>query len=183
MAAKTDKIIVIDVEATCWMGVPPEGQRKEIIEIGVVVINVEKESVETSESILVRPKKSKVSSFCTKLTTLTQEQVETGISFSKACLRLRNEYFSRQYPWASWGDYDRRIFISQCIEDEVKYPFSTTHINAKDLFSLFFKLKKELGMAQSLDYLSLPIEGTHHRAEDDARNIARLLTCSLWRRK
>jgi len=40
MAAKLDKLIVIDIEATCWEGDPPEGQAAEIIEIGVCVLDV-----------------------------------------------------------------------------------------------------------------------------------------------
>ena len=31
MARKLDHILVIDIEATCWQGEPPPGQRSEII--------------------------------------------------------------------------------------------------------------------------------------------------------
>ena len=32
---------VVDVEATCWLGEPPQGQSSEIIEIGLTVIDFE----------------------------------------------------------------------------------------------------------------------------------------------
>ena len=31
----TNKIIIIDLEATCWEGIPPKGEVSEIIEIGI----------------------------------------------------------------------------------------------------------------------------------------------------
>ena len=34
MARKLDRILVVDIEATCWEGNPPPGQTSEIIEIG-----------------------------------------------------------------------------------------------------------------------------------------------------
>lgn len=35
----TDNIIIIDLEATCWEGKPPQGQESEIIEIGICVLD------------------------------------------------------------------------------------------------------------------------------------------------
>ena len=37
---KLDCILVVDLEATCWVGGPPEGQESEIIEIGLCVLHV-----------------------------------------------------------------------------------------------------------------------------------------------
>jgi len=38
MSKKLDKILVIDVEATCWQGKNPAGESNEIIEIGICVL-------------------------------------------------------------------------------------------------------------------------------------------------
>ena len=35
---KTDKSIIIDLEATCWQGAVPQGQQNEIIEIMNILI-------------------------------------------------------------------------------------------------------------------------------------------------
>ena len=40
MARKLDRILVVDVEATCWEGDPPPGQISEILEIGLCVLDV-----------------------------------------------------------------------------------------------------------------------------------------------
>ena len=105
---------VIDVEATCWEGAPPAGQRQEIIEIGLCVLNVAGGTPLEHTSILVKPTHSTVSPFCTSLTTLTQEQVDQGIPFAQACALLQERYASRDRVWASYGDFDRGLFEDQC---------------------------------------------------------------------
>ena len=35
----TNKIIIIDLEATCWEGIPPKGEVSEIIEIGICLLD------------------------------------------------------------------------------------------------------------------------------------------------
>ena len=75
-------VLVIDVESTCWE--PPEqplpGEISEIIEIGIAVVDIKELKIVKNSSIIIKPQRSKLSNFCTKLTTLTQEnQVDKGI--------------------------------------------------------------------------------------------------------
>src|SRR5437868_15136499 len=100
MAKRLDHILVIDVEATCWEGAPPAGQENEIIEIGVCTIDVRRRQRGERESILVRPQRSRVSPFCTQLTTLTQAEVDGGIPFEEACRLLRAKYQGDQRTFA-----------------------------------------------------------------------------------
>jgi inhibitor of KinA sporulation pathway (predicted exonuclease) len=176
MARKLDQILVVDIESTCWEGAPPKGQEAEIIEIGICTVDVQLLERLEKRSILVKPERSRVSPFCTELTTLTQKQLDKGgIPFAEACQILRKEYDSRDRAWASFGDYDRRQFERQCQSWDVTYPFGPGHINVKTLFALTHRLKREAGMAKALRLMSLPLEGTHHRAVDDAWNIAAIL--------
>ena len=179
MAKLLDQLLVIDVEATCWEGATPAGQENEIIEIGVCTIDVRQRRRVERESILVRPQRSQVSAFCTQLTTLTQADVDQGIPFAEACQLLRKKYQCDRRTWASYGDYDRNQFDRQCRSFGVKYPFSTTHLNVKNLFALCRGLGHEVGMSAALEILSLPLEGTHHRGGDDAWNIAAVLLALL----
>ncbi len=64
-----------------------------------------------------------------RLTTLTQEQVEAGISFAAACAMLAATYQTRERTWANYGDYDRRQFEWECAARGVRYPFGITHLN------------------------------------------------------
>jgi len=179
VARKLDQVVVIDVESTCWEGAPPDGEENEIIEIGVCALDVASGERVAREDILVRPARSRVSPFCTRLTTLTQEQVDGGASFAEACGRLQRAYATKDRVWASYGDYDRRQFERQCATLGVPYPFGPGHLNVKTLFALVHTLPREVGMDGALDMLELPLEGTHHRAGDDAWNIARILATLL----
>ncbi|MBE2269790.1 MAG: exonuclease domain-containing protein [Anaerolinea sp.] len=171
MDIKQDHLIIVDIEASCWLGQPPPGEQNEIIEIGVCLLALDTGAISQQASILVKPTRSKISAFCTELTTLTQELVDTGIHFYEACDRLRADYDSPQRIWASWGNYDKNMFISQCASFGVEYPFSPQHINLKKVFNKVYK-QRAPGMTAALDLLNLPLTGTHHRGGDDAYNIA-----------
>lgn len=168
-------MIIIDLEATCWEGDPPEGQEAEIIEIGVCVLDIQTGERVGRQSILVKPERSEVSPFCAELTTLTQSQVNGGIPFEHACHVLRRKYRTADRTWASYGDYDRRQFEKQCRERNILYPFGPTHINVKNLAALMHGLPREVGMLQAMSLLELPVEGTHHRGVDDAWNTGLIL--------
>lgn len=173
------KIIVVDIEATCWRKNPPPGEQNEIIEVGVCLLDTETLTPSHKKSILVKPTRSKVSDFCTKLTTLTQEQVDTGISFAEACAMLEKEYESKAHIWVSWGNYDRKMFESQCISFGVPYPFHEQHINLKELHGTVMNKGQKMGMARAVKSVGLELIGTHHRGDDDAWNIARVLAVML----
>ena len=166
---------VVDVEATCWPGSPPPGAVSEIIEIGLTVVDLPAAQRVARHRILVRPARSEVSTFCTELTGLTQDEVDGGLPFADACRLLAAEHASGARPWASWGDYDRHQFTRQCGATRTPYPFGRRHTNAKAVFTEVHGLRKRPGMAQALDLAGLPLEGRHHRGEDDAWNIAALV--------
>ncbi|NES82127.1 MAG: exonuclease domain-containing protein [Moorea sp. SIO2B7] len=175
-----DQINVVDIEATCWEAKPPSGQESEIIEIGICTLDIASGKRLEKDSILVKPYCSTVSEFCTRLTTLTQEQVDQGIPFVKACAILKDKYLSHQRVWASYGEYDRNKFQKECKFRSVKYPFGVRHINVKTLFAIMNCLPREVGMAKALELLNFNLEGTHHRGGDDAWNIAKILSKLLW---
>lgn len=168
-------ILVVDVEATCWEGSPPPGQQAEIIEVGYALLDVPAREVHHGGSLLVRPQRSRVSAFCTNLTTLTPEMVEEGVPFDAACRFLMGTLESRSQTWASYGDYDCKQFARQCASFGVPYPFGEAHLNVKSLFAQAHALRREVGMAAALQILERPLTGTHHRGGDDAQNIAGIL--------
>lgn len=176
MTILRDHILVVDVEATCWKKTPPPGEQMEIIEIGAVLLDVEKAVPHRKRSILVKPTNSSVSRFCTRLTTLTQAQLdEGGTSFAAGCAALEHEFQASQRLWMSWGDFDRRIFTEQCAAHGITYPFSDRYANLKHLFAGMMLNGRPVGMARALKMLNIPLEGTHHRGADDAWNITQLL--------
>lgn len=182
MARNTDpNVLVIDIESTCWDDgeVQPRDAISEIIEIGIAVVNTKQLKIVSNDSILVRPQRSKVSKFCNKLTTLTQEQVDQGITFQEAMKKLRSDFDSGNRTFISWGDYDRKMFDRNCKDYNVQYPFGPRHMNLKNSFTILHGLDREPGMDTALEHLKLKLDGTHHRGVDDARNIANILLHTL----
>jgi inhibitor of KinA sporulation pathway (predicted exonuclease) len=179
MARRLDRIIVVDVESTCWEGPPPDGQENEIIEIGACSLDIASGERTDRTCILVTPERSTVSEFCTKLTSLTQAEVDAGVPLAEACAMLKQQFRTKDRLWASYGDYDRRQFERQCQDRRITYPFGPTHLNVKNLFALSMQLGHEVGMGQALEKLGIPLEGTHHRGVDDAWNIAAILAAVL----
>ena len=179
MASLIDKIVIVDIEATCWREEPPQNQESDIIEIGVVALDVGQLHLDAKKSILVKPTRSTVSAFCTELTSLTQEQVQEGLPLAEACSLLRHEYETKDRLWASYGDYDRRMFERCCAALAVPYPFGHGHLNVKSLFAVSLGLPYEVGLKTALRKMGLQFVGKSHRGDDDALNVGRLLATLL----
>ena len=186
MAAKLDTLLIIDIEATCWKNKEerPKGEVSEIIEVGICSFDLQCwKPIETSrKSIIVKPIQSRVSAYCTDLTSLTQAIVDEGVTLADACNILTAEYNSRSKAWASWGDYDREMFFKECRRKDIKYPFGLTHFNLKSLYAMHRGITKGVGMSAALQQLDLRLLGTHHRGMDDAYNIGRILEQITLRR-
>ena len=52
-------------------------------------------------------------------------------------------------------------------------------MNLKNTFTILHGLSREPGMDAALKMLDIPLEGTHHRGGDDAKNIAKILVHTL----
>lgn len=167
-----DKLVVIDVEATCWENNPPPNVDSEIIEIGVCTIDLKTLEIGESSSIIIKPVKTTVSEFCTSLTTLTQADVDKGISLEEACKKLRKNYDTKNRIWASYGQYDANIFKRDCDSKNIQYPFGNFHLNIKGIIETVYG--QSLGLGELYNKLPWKFEGTHHRGIDDAKNIAKV---------
>ncbi|RFZ93015.1 DNA polymerase III [Mucilaginibacter conchicola] len=173
----TDEVIIVDLEATCWeQDGAYQKRRSEIIEIGICKLDTYTGEISKSKGILVKPVHSEISRFCTQLTSITPQMVEQdGVSLKEACSMIEATYAPAGLTWCSYGAYDKRMLKEQCALFNVRYPLSGNHINVKELFAEAKRLPKPIGMDRALRLLNLPLEGTHHRGVDDARNIAKIL--------
>jgi inhibitor of KinA sporulation pathway (predicted exonuclease) len=200
MKTNLKRILVVDVEATCWSTREEQGdQPNEIIEIGVAELNTRKKewTIDRKESIIVRPHFTKVSAFCTELTGWTQEDVDKGQSIASAIARFEELFDpSENDTWVSYGAYDKRMLSSDTFvgvgpvssygyvlgADNLPLwvtkgsnPFDKmTHLNVKTLFAFKEGLSREIGLAKALARLNMPLEGRHHNGADDAYNIAKI---------
>jgi inhibitor of KinA sporulation pathway (predicted exonuclease) len=182
--------LVIDLEATCddrqsadgGATVPPH--EMEIIEIGAVLADAGTlEPVAELQTFIQPVRHPLLTPFCTRLTSITQDDVSNAKGFREAIADLARFIGGRDALFCSWGDYDRRQFEQDARFHHVKLPFGDRHLNLKKRFSEGLGTTHRFGMAAALERVGLPLVGTHHRGIDDARNIARLLPWCLGRAK
>jgi inhibitor of KinA sporulation pathway (predicted exonuclease) len=177
MTADVRFYLVIDLEATTSDdgSLPPE--EMETIEIGAVLMDSRTlEPVGEFQSFVRPVRHPKLLPFCTRLTGITQAMVDGAPLFPEAFAELRAKLIDHRHPllFCSWGRYDRIQLERDCTLHGIPNNMPE-HVNLKTTFSEVQGLKKKLGMAQALKLCGLPLEGTHHRGIDDARNIARML--------
>jgi inhibitor of KinA sporulation pathway (predicted exonuclease) len=194
MGANLKKLCIIDIESTCWnrdlsladgaiQGDPPN----EIIEIGIAEINLKNEQIIQHPSIIVKPRFTKISKFCTELTGWTQEAIdEKGVDILDALVIFDDKFGTTcNCIWGSWGEYDRYklssltgrpgLFYLYGIKSEDN-PFDKfrAHYNLKTMMAIKHRLSREMGMARALNFYGLSLEGKHHNGGDDAANTAKL---------
>lgn len=181
MGAELSRIIVVDVESTCWERNDPAAGTSEVIEIGACELSMADGAVFNKRSIVIRPQVSKVSPFCTQLTGWTQEAVDAGVTVAEAVREFRGAYHptARDVIWASYGEYDRKMLTAERFGTDNPFVDMRCHINVKTLFALRRGIAREVGMAKALNILGLKLEGRHHNGADDACNIARILHWAL----
>ena len=171
-------ILVVDLEATCADDgtIPPENM--ETIEIGACWIDAAGLVIDRLQSFVRPVLNPKLTDFCTSLTSIVQANVDTAPPFSVAAELLRQfteRYQARDSNWASWGAYDRKQFERDSARHGIAEPIALPHLNVKRMFAKAQRIGKEVGMAKACELVNLKLEGAHHRALDDALNIARLI--------
>ncbi len=181
-------ILTIDIEHTCMPEAEqPQDYHGQIIEIGAAWVTLEGEVTDTFE-VFVQAE-NPVTEFCTELTGITQENVDTGLPYPAAMQALAE--FASKHPgettWASWGAGDLKCLVRDCAHHGVENPLEGwTHRNLKKEWCksnrALLKEKvgngrkvKQVGMATALAVSGFALEGPHHRALSDVLNIAKLL--------
>ena len=173
---RLDRLLVVDFEQTCWDGEPPEGQRSEIIEIGIAEVCLDDEpAVLRTASYLVRPVASDISDYCTNLTGITSTMVrKQGRGLGEILGTIRKNFGGSGKVWAAWG-HDNDDIAADCAALGLESPFSREFLNIGQLWSLLVPGNKSVGLAHAVGELGLEFEGPQHRAGPDALAAARVL--------
>jgi len=173
----SDLIAVCDLEATCWEdGESQTIDQMEVIEIGCVLADFEGTAIDEFECF-VRPVQNPIlTEFCTKLTTIRQEDVENAPSFCDAMRALDSWMGGRSICWASWGRFDYKLLVNQQTRYGEEFQIlSVPHFNIKDAWRRTTKRSRNTDLYQALAFHGLEFEGVPHRALTDARNTAKLI--------
>jgi 3'-5' exoribonuclease 1 len=168
------RIIVIDVEATCWKkGV--FSRKKETIEIGAVKLLLDRAETTWPEfQTFVRPRRlPRLSGFCRELTSITQENVDAAPAFPEA-LRLFLEWSLplERVLLATWSRYDLWQ-LDLDLEAHALPKLTIPYLDVKKLAARIVGTKSFAKTARELapDCVAMP----SHRAIADAHRTARIL--------
>ena len=178
--SNTQHALAVDFEATC-----DEDRTKiprnesEIIEFGYSMVRLStEEQISVGEFVkpVIHPT---LSTFCTKLTTITQSDVDGASSFSVVAEKLRNFVSTHgngeKVIWVSWGQYDFNQLAADCSRAGISSPLAgITHYNLKEVEAAIAG-RRQIGLDGAVAEHKLTWHGTHHRGVDDAINVANIL--------
>lgn len=177
---KYDYFLVLDFEATCEDGKKINPQ--EIIEFPVLKVNARTYELESTFHQFVRPQyHPKLTAFCTKLTTIEQEDVDRAKLFPEVFAEferwMKEEVgLDKRSLFVTCGNWDLMTMLpSQCALHNIPVPsYCKTWLNIKKSYAIK-KGDYVKGMMPMLVGLGLKHEGTLHRGLDDCRNITNIL--------
>ena len=181
-------LLIVDVESTCWKDIYASKRIPEIIELGgTTLTNIDGElKVLGSFSEFVKPVLNpKLSKFCTKLTSIKQNDVDNASPFDIALKNFRekakattNGMSCRRMVFGSWSPYDRKQIRKDCKRYNLRYPFGR-YWDIEKSFSDYLEETRLYSVTNALIALGLEYEGQRHRAISDVENTGRIVQESM----
>jgi inhibitor of KinA sporulation pathway (predicted exonuclease) len=180
----THYICILDFEATCWEGERNDSIR-EIIEFPSILYSIDfKHNITKIDEFdqFIKPTINPIlSEFCTKLTGITQDLVNSADTFDKV--------YDQHYQWLQTyiPDLNKMIIITCgrwdiadmlplkiCRHSLEHYNCYKKYVNIRDEFNAFYN-KNAGSMVNMLTKLKLELVGKHHSGIDDCRNISQIV--------
>jgi inhibitor of KinA sporulation pathway (predicted exonuclease) len=179
----SERLVILDIEATCWGAeehpalASDQRNESETIEIGAVRPDAPGETFRT----LIRPRRHpELSDYCTRLTGITQQDIEGAPLFPEALAAFLDWAGSdRDLAIASWGAWDDRLLRRDAGRWGLPAP-RWRAVNAKRQFARWAKQQGLprggwMALRGAIAHLGGQFQGTPHRGLDDARNLAWVL--------
>ena len=186
---KFDYFLVVDFEATCEEKNAPDFPH-EIIEFPGVLVDGNTGRVEDWWQEYVRPTISpRLSEFCTALTGIEQDTVDTADTFPRVLERfsawLESHHLGTKHTFAlvTDGPFDVGRFLRlSCVQHHLEIPvWARKWVNLRKGFANFYRWssvshQKLPGLQTMLSKLDMEFQGNPHSGLDDAKNIARVVS-------
>lgn len=183
-----DVLLIVDVESTCWKDRLASTRTPEIIELGgTTLMNLNgKLEILGSFTEFVKPQlHPKLSRFCKKLTSITQEDVGNATDFQTSLKSFRekakqtiNGLSCRRMIFGSWSPYDRKQIRKDCKRHSLRYPFGR-YWDIERSFSDYMKEQRLYSVTNALVALGKEYKGQVHRAVSDAENTATIVQTAM----
>lgn len=169
--------VIFDIEASCEDKNITKNYPMETIEIGAVKVKDSK-IIETFQTFIKPEYSQSLTPFCTNLTGITYKDLKDAPTFNEAIVDFYD--FIYGLPIYSCGEFDRKFLSRELSEKGNSYTHKlalnaimSNHRNLKMLFNRVTN-KKMVGMLGMAKEMGVEISGTHHRALDDALNLAEI---------
>lgn len=188
-------MVLVDIEATTSGDQPAADEplitddNREIIEIGVVVIDLESDQEDpiASFSTVVRPLLNPtLTRFCLDYTGISQAEVNAGVSYLEASTALTNfvaqlDTLPGGWCWGSWGVSDLKLLEQNATRSGIANPLpADRYFDLKATFQAMRGERGGTGQTDALKRLGVVQRARAHRAPGDALNLAAL--CRVMRR-
>lgn len=186
MATKTNRILMVDIERSCWVSSEEQGsQLPEIIQIGILEVDTSPGKVNIVQGseveYFVKPTHSEISGFCTELTGITQKNVKNSQMWPAVAASIIKR-FGKNKAWMTWGRDDLLIKENNELYG-IPSPFSDDFINFGFLWTAMSGSKKNVSMKNAMEGINMEFEGRQHGALTDAQNLAKLFCAfTSWNR-
>ncbi|MFZ0301880.1 MAG: 3'-5' exonuclease [Terracidiphilus sp.] len=169
-AEQYQRTLYLDLELTCWDRPQPVGRSPEIIEIGVVEMDLKGPKIINEAAYLVWPRHLEISTRCANLTGLSVDDLKSAPPFEEVIDALVSKFSPSTKLCCTWGR-DAELEADACRSHGVR----TLLRNALDmgyLFSRVFLLCEQPSLRKAVDIIGLLFDGVPHTALGDARNTA-----------
>lgn len=163
-----ERTLFIDFEFT----MPDRSSRRrgfyqEIIEAGVVLVECSK--VIDQFSSYVRPRRFPIlTERCRSFLNISQEQVNSGISFKALAEKLEYMGGSKNCQIVTWGNMDMKVLLHNCQQANVPFPLPGKQLDLSMEYKRFFGDQNQTGLWKAVQEYGREGTGKHHRALDDA---------------
>mmetsp|Transcript_14837 Transcript_14837/g.26307 ORF Transcript_14837/g.26307 Transcript_14837/m.26307 type:complete len:610 (-) Transcript_14837:30-1859(-) len=174
--------LVMDFEATCEKDA--KSWPNEIIEFPACLVDPTSGEIVDEFRSMVRPTERPIlTAFCTELTSITQDQVDSAPALPEVLSKfdswLASHGISESGALSCWcGDWDLRTCLPrECARKGLRGvvpPVLRECCNVKIVFCEIMGTSKRQGMDGMLDQLGIELVGHHHLGIDDSRNIAKI---------
>jgi 3'-5' exoribonuclease 1 len=187
-----DYLTVVDIEATCGKlpGITIGPTQQEVIELPCVVVDSRRAEIISEYDSLVRPTElTRLTPFCTRLTGLTQADVDGSWDLAAALVDfdwfVRGACSGGGFCIVTDGRWDVETMLTgECARKGIQLErywkrYFDVRTEFADLYYPGFEMQP-IPLLGMLSDLGMTFEGRRHRGIDDARNIARVV-CRILR--
>lgn len=174
--------VILDLEWNNTYGRKTKSFINEIIEIGAVMLDDDLQEVSRYSSLIRSQIGKKLRGSVKQLTHITNEDLDSGIPFTKALSQLRRWIGNRDNVVITWGDGDIRVLIENCryLNGIEIVPFLSNYADIQAYFHSIFNSppSRQVGLSAAAQLLGIDeTEFALHRALDDS-----LLTAEVFRK-